>query len=196
MSNVAETICRFVPSAQENRRLTVGVLLQNNSTIPQRIVASGHRVVVIGDRFRILYSAYKQTRKADPPAPLMVEALFNAVPIRPGSLDVLILSRGLPMATLPQDTLIGLRALLKDGGLFVWPHPVSNGIGGKIGRALIPFRPGTFHAIPRDRLCTLAMESGFAEIGQVPVARKIIPWVITTGLAAKRPWVRAPKKTL
>jgi hypothetical protein len=196
MSKLAETIIRLLTSATGNRKLTVGVLFQGNSAILQRIVADGHRTIVIGDRFRILYNAYKQTRNANPPRPLMVEAHFNALPIRPGSLDALILSHGLPLATMPQDTLIQFRNLLKDSGLLVWPHPVTNGIGGKIGRALVPPRRGTFHAIPRDQLCTLAMESGFSEIGQVPVTRKFVPWVITTGLATQRPWEKAPQKNL
>jgi hypothetical protein len=194
MSKLADTIIHLLTSATENRKLTVGVLFQGNSAILQRLVADGHRTIVVGERFRILYSAYKQTRKASPPKPLMVEAHFNALPIRPGSLDALVLSQGLPLATMPQDTLIQLRSLLKDSGLFIWPHRVTNGIGGKIGRAFVPYRRGTFHAIPRDQLCTLAMESGFSEIGQVLITRKFIPWVITTGLATQRPWEKAHQK--
>jgi hypothetical protein len=192
MSKLADTISDELTSATGNRRLTVGILFQGHSAIVQRIVADGHRTLVIGERFRILYSVYKQTRTGNPPKPLLVEALFNALPIRPGSLDALVLTEGLPLANVPRDTLIQLRNLLKDSGLFVWPHPVTDGIGGKVGRAFVPYRRGTVHAIPRDQLCSLAMASGFSEIGQVRLRRKFIPWIITTGLATQRPWDKTP----
>jgi deoxyhypusine synthase len=40
------------------------------------------------------------------------------------------------------------------------------------------------------------MASGFSEIGQTLLKRKLIPWVITTGLAAQRPWEKASVKNL
>ncbi len=196
MSKLADIILHELESAAGSRRLTVGVLFQGHSPIVQRIAAEGHRAIIIGERFRILYRVYKETKEANATKPLIVEAHFNALPIRPGSLDALVLSQGLPFVDMPDDALVQLRHYLKDSGLFIWPHPVTDGIGGTLGRLFFPYRPGTYHAIPRDQLCTLAMASGFSDIGQTRLKRKLVPWVITTGLAAQRPWEKASAKDL
>jgi hypothetical protein len=196
MSRLADTILHKLESVGGNRKLTVGVLFQGHSPIVQRIAAEGHRTIVIGERFRLLYRVYKETEKTNSTKPLMVEAHFDALPIRPGSLDALVLSQGLPLVEMPGETLVQLRSYLKDCGLLIWPHPVTDGIGGTLGRLFFPYRPGTFHAVPQDQLCTLAMASGFSEIGQTLLKRKLIPWAITTGLAAQRPWEKASAKKL
>ena len=162
----------------------------------QQILAEGHHTIILGERFHRLYSLYKQTLGTQPPKPLVVEARFDALPIRPGSLDALVLSQGLPVADLPQMKLVQLRTLLKDSGLLVWPHPVTNGIGGVFRRLFAPHRRDLFRAVPREQLTALAMESGFSEIGQTAFTRKLLPWVITTGLATPRPWEKAlPKRS-
>jgi hypothetical protein len=196
MSRLADTILHELESAGGNRKLTVGVLFQGHSPVVQRIAAAGHRTIVIGERFRILYRVYKKTEKANSTKPLMLEAHFDALPIRPGSLDALVLSQGLPSAELPGEALVQLRSYLKDSGLLIWLHQVTDGIGGTFGRLFFPYRGGTFRAVSRDRLCTLTMASGFSEIGQTLLIRKLIPWAITTGLAAQRPWEKASAKNL
>lgn len=196
MGKLSERILWELNRGGEQRRRTVGVLFQGNPAVVQQILSEGHTTIVLGERFRWLYSLYKQTQSAEPPKPLVVEARFDALPIRPGSLDALVLSQGLPVADLPRKNLVQLRTLLKDSGLLVWPHPITNGIGGVFRRLFAPYRRDIFRALPREQLTALAMESGFSEIGQTSFTRKLMPWVVTTGLATPRPWEKAlPKRS-
>ena len=137
MGNLSETVLQELNRGREQGRRTVGVLFQGNPAMVQQILAEGHNTIVLGERFRSLYSLYKQTQSAQPPTPLVVEARFDALPIRPGNLDALVLSQGLPTADLPRDRLVQLRALLKDSGLLVWPHPITNGVSVEEIRAII-----------------------------------------------------------
>jgi hypothetical protein len=44
-------------------------------------------------------------------------------------------------------------------------------------------------ALPRERLCSLAMAAGYAEVGQRALkGGGVLPWVVTTGIAGMCGW--------
>ncbi|MCP4599841.1 MAG: hypothetical protein GY847_04750 [Proteobacteria bacterium] len=188
MSKLAGTIAHLVRSAAGGRRMNMGLLYRGNPEVAEQIAADGHRIVVVGDRFRLLYRVHSRLRGLSKKSPLIAEVGLDALPIRNHSLDALILSGGLPSGNTPKQMLCVLRGLLKETGLLVWPHPVKDGLSGKIGRIVIPYRPRTVSAVLRHELSALAMESGFREVSQVVVPGPFVPWVVTTGRAGARPW--------
>ncbi len=189
MSNkLPSTIVDMLKSASGRRSLNVGLLLDGNLSIAEQVAALGHRTVVMGDRFRLLYRFYRHVSKGDGHQPLTAEARFGALPVQKQSLDALILSRGLPSGAAPEIMLARLRNLLKDTGFLIWPHPVTDGWRGKVGRVIYSSRGGNLRPIARQRLSALAMESGFVDVGQVLVGGPLVPWVVTSCRIGPRPW--------
>jgi len=189
MKALRSDIVNIVKNASRGRPLRVGLFLRSNIGLAVDLSEMPLRTVVVGDHFSPLFRFQRRSpRSAGRVA--TVEARLGALPIAAGSLDVVILSRGMPSPAAPSTTLEELRALLVDGGLLIWPHPITDGGLGSAGRIASPFRPGVTRALARSELCSLTMAAGFKEVGQiVSRGRGIFPWAVTTGIAA-RGWTR------
>ncbi len=191
---LAKAIVDILRPQANGRRLNVGLLLEGNLAVAEQVAAEGHRTVVMGDKFRLIYAFYRRVNNGDEPRPLTAETRFSALPIQKQSLDALVLSRGLPRGMDPQPTLVRLRNLLKDAGLLIWPHPYSDGLRGRVGKVLTKARLGSIHPLERQRLSALAMASGFVDVGQVLVRGPFVPWVVTSCRISPRPWESQTQK--
>lgn len=164
------------------RRLNVGLFLRGNIPLANAIVAQHHRTIIMSDRFRPLFHFVDHFDKL-PENCLAVENTFQSMPLKPNSLDVLVLSRGLPSRMSSIESLRQLGNLLVEGGLLIWPQPITDGRLGKISRAVVPIRPGIKGPMRRHQLCHLAMKAGFREIGQhITRGTGPFPWAVTTGV--------------
>jgi hypothetical protein len=181
-----EAIAQIIEQTAKGRQLSVGLLLLGNSSVAGRLAQNGHRVVIIGDRFRLLFRLYNRLKglAPGPPEPLLIEACFDALPFRAGSLDALVLTGGLPRGPSPVETLETLRTLLKPSGLIIWPHPLATALGG-----LWRVKP-----VAREHLTAWAMGAKFEGVGQRQLPGTLRPWVITTGQAGHQPWEPGLKK--
>ena len=191
---LAKAIVDILRPQANGHRLNVGLLLEGNRAVAEQVAAEGHRTVVLGDRFRLLYAFYRRVNNDKESRPLTAETRFTALPIRKQSLDALILSRGLPRGMAPQPTLERLRNLLKEAGLLIWPHPYSDGLRGRVRRGFTRARLSTIQPLERQHLSALAMASGFVDVGQVVVGGPFVPWVVTSCRTSPRPWERQTKK--
>jgi hypothetical protein len=187
-AELADTIAVLLKSGTGGAKLKVGLLFQTKPTVAQKIAAAGHRSIVVGDRFPLLYRIYRKARKLPGEKPGVIEARLDSLPIRSRSLDALVLLCRVPVESAAKTELRVFRDLLKDMGLLVWPHPVTDGLGAKVLSFASPFRSRTYNRAARHQLCVLVMESGFREVGQVVVQGRLSPWVVTTARAAPRPF--------
>jgi hypothetical protein len=188
MTKIGDVVVDIIRSTAKNRKLRIGILLQGDERIAERIVADGHQIVLIGEKFPLLYRVYKRLSSPQVQKPLIVEANFTDLPIGKGTLDAIVLLRGLPKNGPPKQALLTFRSLLRQSGIFIWPQPITEGFGGKVGQMIAVSRTGTMGALPRVQLTSLVMGSGFKDVGQVLLTGKFIPWVVTTGLVGPRPW--------
>lgn len=164
---------------KSSKTLTVGVLLDGHPLIATSTSALGYRTIVVGDRFRLLYRTHRKIEKKNIQKPLILEASFDNIPLKQQSLDAVILSRNIFPIKTPSRILQDIRTLLKNDGLVIWPHHFP----GRIRRIS---QLGTKPPLRSD-LTSLAMEAGFAEIGQVVVSSRLVTWIVTTGRNKKCP---------
>lgn len=196
MPNLAQTVANRIDRFAGGHKLNIGMVFQGNRTIPEAMAAFNHRILILGNRFRLLYKLDKRLKGDKTATPLIVEAQFEHLPVRPQCLDALILTRGLPLKAHAMDNLKQLRLLLKDEGLLVWPHPTTEGLPGKLGRLLSKMRLRKAVPLDREAICAIAMESGFTDIGQDTIQGTCFPWILTTALAGSKPWNDAGKSQL
>ena len=184
MNKLAPTIVRIINTHARRRKLNVGLIFRGRRAVAEQIIASGHRLVVLSDRFHPLFRIFRRLRQEEGSAAddrvMMIEARLDSLPIALGTLDVLVLSSGLSSKMPPQNSLARLRLLLKPGGLLIWPQPIKQGVRSMVSR-LSPFRRGPLGLAKREILCLLAMEAGFNEIGQTVIPKALPPLAITTG---------------
>jgi hypothetical protein len=185
MNDLEPTVIRLLRNASGGRWLKLGVLCRGNLALVESVLAEGHPSIVVGDRFRTLFKLYDRLENIGSRPIVVIEAELDAIPIRPWSLDALVLSRGLPSVKGATEILARLRRLLAPGGLLVWPHPIGDGTRGKLGRLLVPARRGVAPPLPRHRLCTLTMRAGFRAVRQLATSGGPVPWVVTTGTAGR-----------
>jgi hypothetical protein len=183
MNRLPEAISRLIGAHAERRKLNIGLIYTGGRAVAEQLIASGHRLVVMSDRFHPMFRVFKKMRKEEGTAAddrvVMVETRLSSLPVGLEALDVLVLSSRLPSQSSPTQALLSLRSLLKPDGLLVWPQPVRGGIRGLFTRGRV--KKGTRGLARREVLCQLAMEAGFYEIGQTVIPKSIPPRVITTG---------------
>jgi hypothetical protein len=185
MSDLDLTVVRLLRSASGGRRLRLCVLCRGNLGLVESVLAEGHPSIVVGDRFRTLFSLHRRLAGIGARPITVIEAELDALPIARWSLDALVLSRGLPSVDRPSATLARLRRLLAPGGVLIWPHPTIDGSRGRLGRVLVPARRGIAAPAARHRLCALTMKAGFCAVGQRSTHGGAVPWVVTTGRAGR-----------
>jgi hypothetical protein len=188
MSNLDAVVIRRLRSTAGGRRLKLGVLCRSDLDLVEAVAAEGHPTLVLGDRFRRLFALSRRLDRIGSQPSLIVEALFDALPVAQRSLDALVLSGGLPRGASPTETLARLRGLLAPGGLLIWPHPTTDGTRGRLGRVLVPARRGIAPPARRHRLCAWVMEAGYGAVRQQPATGGPVPWVVTSGVAGRLEW--------
>ncbi len=189
MSRLENTISSIVKAFAERRRIRVGVIYNGNRPVAEHVLLCGQRTLVISDRFHSLFRLFRGFNNGDSHRVMMVESRLDALPVAPRSLDLLVVSAGLPRSADPRSTLETLRDLIKPGGLFVWTHPSEDGALTRFASGLSGRRGP---AMRQPDLCKMAMAAGFCEIGQTAVSHSLSRWVVTTGRRGDRPWERAP----
>jgi hypothetical protein len=169
------------------RPLSCAVIVNKNISLAGLMADSHHKTVIIGSRFMPLY---RLTRKISArPGFIAVEIKRNMLPVQQQSLDILVLSDGLPKKTDAVKWLKMLKQYLKPQGIILWSHPCTDSKMGRLGRILMPFRPGIASAKSRAELCRLTMEAGYSEVGQYVTRRRgPFPWAITTGKREMTPF--------
>ncbi|MBW2276306.1 MAG: hypothetical protein JRF63_02375 [Deltaproteobacteria bacterium] len=185
MSDLPSTVIRLLRSSAGGRWLKICVICRGNLGLVESVLAEGHPTVVVGDRFRTLYSLHRRLGGIGPRPIVVIEAELDALPLKAWSLDALVLSRGLPSGDRAAETLTRLRRLLAPGGLLIWPHPISDGTRGRLGRVLVPARRGVAPPSERHRLCASVMQAGFRAVRQQTTQGGPAPWVVTTGSAGR-----------
>lgn len=183
MTDVAGTITAFLRRRSMGRRLRLGIFARCDVHAVEAMIAEGHRTVVMSDRFRFLYRLWRKVGTSSGPCAFL-EATLDELPLASFCLDALVLPGGLPSRRDPGETLGAMRRTLARGGILVVPHPVSDGRRGKLGRVLVPARPGVHGPVSRDSLCRWAMAAGLTQVGQAQTTGGgPAPWVVTTGVA-------------
>lgn len=184
MNNLAPTIVGLINKHARRRRLTVGVICNGRRAVADQIIASGHRVIVIGDKFHPLLRIHTKMKQQEGDAAnsrvAILEAKLDNLPIGLGTLDVLVLSNGLPPRPAPKKWLVRIRSLLKPDGLLIWPQPIQQGARSLLAR-MVPARRGPLGLAKREVLCRLTMEAGFNEVGQKLILKATPPLAVTTG---------------
>jgi hypothetical protein len=183
-----DAIISLLRAEARGRPVTVAVFSRGNPRLVLRVVAEGHPTLVVGDRFGPLYRAFERLQREHGGNVLFAEARLDALPVAQGSVDVVILSMGLPGGTAPAPAISLFMDLARPGGLVIWPHPVSDTTRGRLGRLIVPWRPGAARATPRHELCALAMRCGLGNVAQAPSTRPFFPWAVTSGRVGPRPW--------
>jgi len=181
MSDLAATVVRLLREAALGRQLRLCVLCRGNLALIEAVLAEGHPSIVVGDRFRTLYNLHRRVENIGLRPISVIEAELDALPLRPWSLDALVLSRGLPSGGRAAETLARLRQLLAPGGTLVWPHPVEDGTRGRLGLLIAPARRGIAPPAARHQLSALTMRAGFCAVRQHAASGGAVPWVVTTG---------------
>ncbi len=190
MNSLSSIVREQIQRIGGGKRLTVGVIYRGDIDVALAAMTSAHRSVVLSDRFRALYSLYKRYQSiasTQKPQPVLLEANLKNLPLASHCLDILVLARGLPSinSDSPAGMLGNFKKLLVPGGALIWPHPIVEGFGGKMGRVLVPHRRGTYGPMERHRLCSLMMETGYGQVGQAVPKGGLIPWIVTTGKAGR-----------
>ena len=187
MKDIAGAIASALRRRARGGRLRVGVFYRGRLAALDAVLSDGHETIVAGDSFRALFKAASRTGGAGRRSRVLVEARYGALPFRPGSLDALVLTDGLPRTADLTGALAALRPFLAPGGVLVFPHPVTDGRRGPLSRLLrAPFL-GTLAPLSRSALCENAMAAGYCEIGQeVPKGRGLVPWIVTVGASGRR----------
>lgn len=193
MNSLLDSVVKAMPPKGSLRRYRVGILFNGNPGLVEGLLSLGHRTVVFSDNFHPLYRIYRSFRKVAEPAifdtAIILEASLDALPIAPGSLDVLIISGGLGhKRETATQRLVHLKHLIKPGGVLIWPERSSDGFWGKLSRS-VPRTGRRLGPIPRRYLCRFSMAAGFTEVGQILVPKKTLPWVVTFGKVGQRPWL-------
>jgi ubiquinone/menaquinone biosynthesis C-methylase UbiE len=186
MSDVAGAVLASLRRRAGRARIKVGVFYRGDPALLRALLAEGHATVVAGDRFRQLFRVAEQLGPVGARPFSIVEARFEALPFGPGSLDALVLTRGLPSGADPAQAIAALKPFLRPGGVIVFPHPVTDGRAGALSRVLRVLWRGTQPPCARHALCASAMSAGLKEISQiVPAGRGGAPWVVTMGAVGR-----------
>lgn len=188
MRDLSAAIDQVLGGYAAGRRLRVGVLYRGDPEVVARVAAAGHALVVVGERFFPLLGLHARMGEELRARVLFAEARFGAEPLRPLSLDAVVLSRGLPSGERGIEALERLRGFLAPTGLLVWPHPVSEGWASRVARLFHPGRWPRGRVLRRAELSALTMAAGFAGVGQIAARGPLFPWVVTHGRAGRRPW--------
>lgn len=186
MTRVAGAIAAALRARAGGERLKVGVFYRRGPGALAAILDLGHDTVVAGDSFRAIYRAARRIGAPKGPSFRIVEARFDALPFRPGSLDALVVAGGLPRGPEIERALAALRAFLAPGGVLVFPHPSTDGRRGGLVRILRAPFVRTRPPLARETLCAAAMAAGYREVGQLePAGRRLVPWIVTFGAAGR-----------
>jgi len=186
LTDVAGAVLAALRIRAGRARIKVGVFYRGDPGLLHALLAEGHATVVAGDRFRALFRAAQRLGIPGLRPFSIVEARFAALPFRLGSLDALVLTRGLPGGADPAATICALKPFLRPGGAIVFPHPVTDGRLGALAGAVGLLRRGTQPPCRRDLLCASAMRAGLREVCQVvPRGRTAAPWIVTSGVVGR-----------
>lgn len=147
----------------KGKRARICIIIDNDYQLPLAIANAGHRLVVVGDRFKPLFRFANMNQQYNPA--VTVEAQYRALPLQPRSFDAVIVARSMPKGTDLAKELEHLKQYVKPEGLLFWFHPLFEGILGKTRRLFSP----KHLRIERHVLCRSAMKQGFLQIGQVLV---------------------------
>lgn len=187
--SLADIIAGLI-GTESGARPRVGLLFQTRADVAEKVAATGHSTLIVGDRFGQLYRVYRRARRMERSKTAILEARLDSLPLKNECLDALVVLCRVPAESAVKRELPRFRRLLGENGLLIWPHPMTDGIIAKTVDALSPFGTKIFGRVSRPRLCAMAMESGFKDVGQVVVPAAVKPWVITTARAASRPFER------
>jgi SAM-dependent methyltransferase len=187
MTEPIEAVREVLRERVRDRRLRVAVLCRGGAVgLAAAVAAEGHRTVVVSDRFRPLL-AVQERLGPGAGATVLAEARFASLPLREGAFDALVLARGLPRLGPPAEALRALRRLLLPGGLLIWVHLTTEGLGGRVSRLGAPLARGLVPPCRRHDLCGWAMAAGFGEIGQRAGRGRLLPFAVTFATAAREP---------
>ena len=188
--NIPAIVARSLRSASGSGELYVGLFHRDRISIVEKVRDEGHRAVVLGDRFRKLYAAYRRLSEVAKQRITVVETRLEALPIVFRGFDAFILSSRLSDGESPTETLCELRELIKPGGLLVWPKRTADKMFGRVARA-VTHKKRKFRTPFRSDICAWMMKAGFGDISQIPVKGTFSPWVVTIGRVGRRPWENA-----
>lgn len=188
--DIPTIVASSLRSAAGSGELRVGLFHRDRISMVEKLRDEGHRAIVLGDRFRKLYAAYRRLSEVAKQRIAVVETKLDALPVTFRGLDAFILSAGIWDGQSPTETLCRLREFIKPGGLLVWPLPTADKMLGRVARAVA--RPKRKIRIPfRSDICAWMMRAGFGDISQIPAKGALSPWVVTIGRVGARPWEHA-----
>lgn len=163
MKNMISATLHSLEACTKGKRAKVCILISREFRLAKAVAQAGHRIVVVGDKFKPLLRFITQKQQYNPA--LTVEARYNALPLLEGAFDVLIVARPMPKGSNVANELERFKKILKPEGTLMWYHPIYEGLPGKI-RKLFAHK---WYRIERHALCKIAMENGFRQIGQTLV---------------------------
>jgi len=187
VSDLAGAIVAALRRRANGEQLRVGVFHRKEFEALGAVIAEGHWTAVAGDNFRALFLSAQRLGSAGKRSYRLAEARFDALPFRPGSLDALVLTCGLPRGLGAEAAMKALKRFLAPGGALVFPHPVTDGKRGRFARLLrLPFWK-TLPPLSRHSLCRDAMSAGYCDVGQIaPAGRGAVPWIVTFATSGRR----------
>ncbi|MBN2526413.1 MAG: hypothetical protein JXR76_08465 [Deltaproteobacteria bacterium] len=159
-AHIGSTVLHLIEGAVGKQRANVCVLISRDTRVAREVAKMGHRLVVVGDRFKPLFRFQSRNHRYNPA--LAVEARYRELPLSPEAFDVLVVARPMPKDSDVARELERLRLFLKPEGMLMWIHPVYRGVFGRVHRTFA----SRAHRMERHVLCRIAMEEGFHLVGQ------------------------------
>jgi hypothetical protein len=191
MSNTGTIVAEQINHLARGRKLNVGLLYRSGLDVAKEVIGLGHRTVVFGDGFRRLYLLWRLVVSRGYQNSSLIEMNLGALALSERSLDVVVITYGMPAIGAPLATLTNLRKILKPDGLLIWIHPARDGFFGAVSRKMSFLRFGMVGTLYREKMTRLMMEAGFGAVSQVRVNGGSFPWIVTTGKTGRRPWEMA-----
>jgi SAM-dependent methyltransferase len=185
MIEVEKTVAAMVRARCRANPARIALVIRRTSGLCRELMAAGHQVLVLSDRFFALRRTARLVAKEAGDVPVFVEVQLERLPIAPGTLDFVIVEHGLPRRPDVYGLVSELRILLNPGGWLIAPHPCSEGLRGAVERFSSLPLPGRRAPTRRHKLSGLLMRAGFSDIVQEPVIRHLRSWTVTAGRAGK-----------
>ncbi|MBN2344615.1 MAG: hypothetical protein JXX29_13195 [Deltaproteobacteria bacterium] len=163
MNRMIDATLHALNACTKGKRAKVCILMSREFRLAKEVAKAGHRLVLVGDKFRPLYRFATENQPYNPA--LTIEARYHELPLDTEAFDVLIVARPMPRGSDIGAELARLKTHIKSQGTIMWYHPVYKGLLGRIRRAFAH----KWYRLERHVLCKTAMENGFQQIGQTLV---------------------------
>jgi ubiquinone/menaquinone biosynthesis C-methylase UbiE len=149
--------------------------------LTQRLIGRFPRAAVIGIDFSPGMLAAASTR-LDPASGGLIRADAQSLPLRPGSVDVVVCTESFHWYRDQIGALRGLAAAIRPGGrLLIASIAMTTGIGDDAVRRVSSARGRPIRALPPQRIRSIVVGAGFEVIHQRRIPRLgLIPWPVLT----------------